>query len=726
MFDELFPDARAASLSQQVQRPERAPDQPGIWKGFGGAVADALPYAGQTTASAWSSILDAYGNAAAYRDTPTNALVNDEMAPTPEALRTQTLDQMGNSETARMFRERAKRYAPDPAAVGLAGQVAHGLVSGLAKMTAYAGAGPAGPALFGMDSGINRAQELTDQGVDGGTAAAAGLVTGVASAATMALPPALGATRLKSAAIGAVAAPAMTVAEVGGIRTLLEHADYDKIAAQYQPFDPMNLAISSLTGAAFGGAFHRSRDLTPQQDYKQFLNEFGLTEDAVRRISENTTDQIPMPPGTAKIQRRASSVEGEGMFATEAVQPGELLAPARIGGMRTPAGRYTNHSNKPNAEFRAQPNGDLGMVATQPITHGAEVVIDYRQAAEANGWGGRGRLTPDEHAALLTMNEVRIRDGDTLTAHGDLAAAADAHDAQALARQQLDRGEMVSIAQMVRPDVPTLDAARAMAFERMTTDLRAELIAEAGGRAEAGDVANMAAQRAELARQIDALQAGTAMRDEAKAHQKSGLSRKQAEAAARKSLPEKLAELEEQAKRLDRQLEQNRNAARAEQDLARLDQGALPDRFLEALNGRADSITRGFQERPIAQGVREALSGEIRTHGPTDRAPDFESGAPDAPAGILDHVRQVVGHMLGRQDAGQSAPVREGHSAGTPEHARAAEIVARNPDALIRLEDGSEVRMADLLQHAESVEATAKTEKAAFEAAVTCALRFPQ
>lgn len=600
MFDELFPDARAASLSQQVLRPERAPDQPGIWKGFGGAVADALPYAGQTTASAWSSILDGYGNAAAYRDTPTNALVNDETAPTPEALRTQTLDQMGNSETARMFRERAKRYAPDPAAVGLAGQVAHGLVSGLAKMTAYAGAGPAGPALFGMDSGINRAQELTDQGVDGGTAAAAGLVTGVASAATMALPPALGATRLKSVAIGAVAAPAMTVAEVGGIRTLLEHADYDKIATQYQPFDPMNLVISSLTGAAFGGAFHRAK-----------------------------VDAAP-------------------------------------------------------------------------------------------------HLTPDEHAALLVMNDVRTRDGDTLTAHGDLAAAADAHDAQALARQQLDRGEMVSIAQMVRPDVPTLDAARAMAFERMTTDLRAELIAEAGGRAEAGDVAHMTTQRAELARQIDALQADTAMRDEAKAHQESGLSRKQAEAAARKSLPEKLAELEEQAKRLDRQLEQNRNAARAEQDLARLDQGALPDRFLEALNGRADSIVRGFQERPVAQGVREAFSGEIRTHGPADRAPDFESGAPDAPAGIMDHVRQVVGHMLGSKDAEQSAPVREGRSAGTPEHARAAEIVARNPDVLIRLEDGSEVRMADLLQHAESIEAMAKTEKAAFEAAVTCALRFPQ
>ena len=68
MFDELYPDARAASLSQLVQRPAAPTAEPGAWSGFGGAVADALPYAGLTTASAWSPILDAYGKAAAYRD----------------------------------------------------------------------------------------------------------------------------------------------------------------------------------------------------------------------------------------------------------------------------------------------------------------------------------------------------------------------------------------------------------------------------------------------------------------------------------------------------------------------------------------------------------------------------------------------------------------------------------------------------------------------------------
>ena len=136
----------ARSLGHMLRRPAAPETPPGAWQGFGSAVADALPYAANTSVSAWSAVMEAYGHAAAYRDAPTNALVNAEAPPAPAALQAQTLDRMGNSETARGFREQARRYAPDPASVGIAGQVVHGLISGMAKMTAYAGAGPAGPA----------------------------------------------------------------------------------------------------------------------------------------------------------------------------------------------------------------------------------------------------------------------------------------------------------------------------------------------------------------------------------------------------------------------------------------------------------------------------------------------------------------------------------------------------------------------------------------------------
>lgn len=100
---------------------------------------------------------------------PTAGMVNGDTAPQPAAFQAQTIDRMGNSETARGVRERARCYAPDPASVGIAGQVVHGLISGVAKMTTYVAAGPA---LFGLYIGINRALELTDallaiQGTEG-------------------------------------------------------------------------------------------------------------------------------------------------------------------------------------------------------------------------------------------------------------------------------------------------------------------------------------------------------------------------------------------------------------------------------------------------------------------------------------------------------------------------------------------------------------------------------
>ena len=64
----------------------------------------------------------------------------------------------------------------------------------------------------------------------------------------------------------------------------------------------------------------------------------------------------------------------------------ELIAPARIDGKRTPAGRFTNHSKTPNAEMVLSGNGDIFLFAKQSISGckggnvGAEITVDYRQA----------------------------------------------------------------------------------------------------------------------------------------------------------------------------------------------------------------------------------------------------------------------------------------------------------------------------------------------------------
>jgi len=70
---------------------------------------------------------------------------------------------------------------------------------------------------------------------------------------------------------------------------------------------------------------------------------------------------------------------------------GDLIAPARIAGMRTPAGRYTNHSNTPNSAMILTACGDINLIALRDIEgckggdNGEEITIDYRQALALSG-----------------------------------------------------------------------------------------------------------------------------------------------------------------------------------------------------------------------------------------------------------------------------------------------------------------------------------------------------
>ena len=212
-------------------------------------------------------------------------------------------------------------------------------------------------------------------------------------------------------------------------------------------------------------------------------------------------------------------------------------------------------------------------------------------------------------------------------------------------------------------------------------------------------------------------------REEAKLQQEQGLSRKQAESAARKALQDRIADHEGQAARVEQLIEQNRRAAKAEQELALLDQGQFPERFLQALEGRAGEIVRGFEPRPIAEGIRNAFDGPTPTveRNVASASPATESAALP---GIVEKVRGIVAQMVGKED---TAPKPESSTwARTPEQSRALEIATRNPEALVRQADGAEISMARLLRDADAIEAGARNEVAAFAAAVNCAVRFPQ
>lgn len=120
-------------------------------------------------------------------------------------------------------------------------------------------------------------------------------------------------------------------------------------------------------------------------DYIKFLSEIGLTDSDVKKVAYNEKDMTDLPYGDYKFKVGASRIEGKGILATCEIKENEIIGPARIGGLRTVLGRYTNHSHSPNAEFIRQ-GSNISLAATKNINgcrggmDGEEITVDYRKA----------------------------------------------------------------------------------------------------------------------------------------------------------------------------------------------------------------------------------------------------------------------------------------------------------------------------------------------------------
>ena len=121
-------------------------------------------------------------------------------------------------------------------------------------------------------------------------------------------------------------------------------------------------------------------------DYHKFLLDFGFAEGFLRSLSENQADYrefayFGLEPA---VFIAPSPIEGMGLFTRGRVAQGVVIAPARVGVMRTPAGRYVNHSPNPNCLFKSDGHDGLLLVAACEIFQGEELTLDYRQALAVN------------------------------------------------------------------------------------------------------------------------------------------------------------------------------------------------------------------------------------------------------------------------------------------------------------------------------------------------------
>lgn len=166
-----------------------------------------------------------------------------------------------------------------------------------------------------------------------------------------------------------------------------DERDIDKLEATF--LDKSAAFTAANKSAALAEMADRQAD---RDDFSELIAQAGFTAEVVRTQSENTADQIPMPSGQGmKVTIRDSAIEGKGVFLSAPADAGELIGPARIFGMRTPLGRFTNHSKTPNARFVKNDNDDIGLFAIRRIAgcagggQGEEVTVDYRDALALSG-----------------------------------------------------------------------------------------------------------------------------------------------------------------------------------------------------------------------------------------------------------------------------------------------------------------------------------------------------
>ena len=221
------------------------------------------------------------------------------------------------SEYGKKLGETVKGLQPDPQTTGKAASIMFEVARMGGKAVGHVmTAGPAAPLTFGLDEGATETFKLTDQGVDAGTAIAAGAVHGAASAVGMALP-AAGKTLKATAGLVVGGGPASFMGEQAAISAILESADYAAIAKKYDPFDVTGLALSTIAPAAFGVAVHGAR----------------ARADAKLTADKAATETPPAKPGDTAAVKADSEPDLMAMAAKDA-PPAELVDAAHVANLQ--------------------------------------------------------------------------------------------------------------------------------------------------------------------------------------------------------------------------------------------------------------------------------------------------------------------------------------------------------------------------------------------------------
>lgn len=117
--------------------------------------------------------------------------------------------------------------------------------------------------------------------------------------------------------------------------------------------------------------------MTSGRSYADALSAHGFTHEQAWAVSQDQSDQMLFPENVTGVWVKCSPIHGQGLFAIAPFKKGEVIAPARISGKRTPGGSRCNHSADPNSEMVMRSNGDVDIIALREIAPNEEITNDY-------------------------------------------------------------------------------------------------------------------------------------------------------------------------------------------------------------------------------------------------------------------------------------------------------------------------------------------------------------
>lgn len=252
-LDDLYQQDTDRALDAMSLRPAPAP---AATRSAWGAPWRAIKAAAADVAGSTADVLKAYGAASATTleaDPVARATIGDNVLRQSAADARQRINsgEAMTSATGQAARAYSRSLRPDPATASTAEQIVFNVVRPLSKLVAGGVvAGPFGIAGMAGEEGLTTAEDLRQQGVDFSTRTAVGTLTAGVTGVTAALP-LVGPSLKATAGLYVVGGPGAFIAQQAATRAILEQADYQALAQQYDPLDPVGLAVSSLIPLPF-------------------------------------------------------------------------------------------------------------------------------------------------------------------------------------------------------------------------------------------------------------------------------------------------------------------------------------------------------------------------------------------------------------------------------------------------------------------------------------------